>query len=134
MSGLGYVTVLCIVVAAVLLTRVDAGYYGGGGIGLGGGGYGGGGYGGYGKLWQPYSFGYQVLDGYGTQHREEKSNGLGGVKGSYGYTDAWGRFRQVHYVADKYGFRAKVLTNEPGTANQQPAAVRMLSSGGGGHG
>ncbi|KAH7947282.1 hypothetical protein HPB52_009748 [Rhipicephalus sanguineus] len=75
-----------------------------------------------------------VLDGYGTQHREEKSNGLGGVKGSYGYTDAWGRFRQVHYVADKYGFRAKVLTNEPGTSNQHPAAVRMISSGGGGHG
>ncbi|XP_037520734.2 cuticle protein 16.8-like [Rhipicephalus sanguineus] len=119
---------------AALLTRVDCGYLGGGGYG--GGGYGGGGYGGggYGKLWQPYKFGYQVLDGYGTQHREEKSNGLGGVKGSYGYTDAWGRFRQVHYVADKYGFRAKVLTNEPGTSNQHPAAVRMISSGGGGHG
>ncbi|XP_077541006.1 cuticle protein 16.8-like [Haemaphysalis longicornis] len=86
------------------------------------------------ELWQPYSFGYQVLDGHGTQHREEKSNGLGGVQGTYGYTDAWGHFRQVHYIADKHGFRAKVITNEPGTANQQPAAVKMFSGGAGGHG
>ena len=38
--------------------------------------------------------------------------------GTYGYTDSYGIYRQVEYVADKHGFRATVKTNEPGTANQ----------------
>ncbi|CAN7936880.1 unnamed protein product, partial [Ixodes hexagonus] len=73
----------------------------------------------------PYKFGYHVLDGHGHQHREEKSDGVGNVRGSYGYTDAYGHYRQVDYVADQYGFRAKVLTNEPGTASQNPANVKV---------
>ncbi|XP_055936849.1 cuticle protein 16.8-like, partial [Argiope bruennichi] len=50
-----------------------------------------------------------------------------GVKGSYGFTDDRGVHRQVNYVADHGGFRAQVKTNEPGTANQNPAAVHMIS-------
>ncbi|GIY56510.1 hypothetical protein CEXT_168651 [Caerostris extrusa] len=38
-----------------------------------------------------------------------------------------GVHRQVNYVADHAGFRAQVKTNEPGTANQNPAAVHMIS-------
>jgi len=76
---------------------------------------------------QPYKFGYDVKDHHGQQYREETGNGAGGVKGSYGFTDARGVKRQVDYVADHAGFRAQVKTNEPGTANQDPAAVKMIS-------
>ncbi|GFU26905.1 cuticle protein 16.8 [Trichonephila clavipes] len=76
---------------------------------------------------QPYKFGYSVKDHHGEQHREEAGNGAGGVVGSYGFTDARGIARQVNYVADHAGFRAQVKTNEPGTANQNPAAVQVIS-------
>ncbi|KAF8768313.1 Cuticle protein 16.8 like protein [Argiope bruennichi] len=75
---------------------------------------------------QPYAFGYSVKDHHGEQHREEAGDGHG-VKGSYGFTDDRGVHRQVNYVADHGGFRAQVKTNEPGTANQNPAAVHMIS-------
>ncbi|GIY17732.1 uncharacterized protein CDAR_406881 [Caerostris darwini] len=77
---------------------------------------------------QPYKFGYSVKDHHGEQHREESGNGAGGVVGSYGFTDARGIARQVNYVADHAGFRAQVKTNEPGTANQNPAAVHLVSN------
>nr|XP_015914674.1 glycine-rich cell wall structural protein-like [Parasteatoda tepidariorum] len=76
---------------------------------------------------QPYKFGYSVKDHHGEQHREESGTG-GHVTGSYGFTDARGVHRQVNYVADHGGFRAEVKTNEPGTANQNPAAVHLVSS------
>ncbi|GFS83266.1 cuticle protein 16.8 [Nephila pilipes] len=75
---------------------------------------------------QPYKFGYSVKDKHGEQHREEAGDGHA-VRGSYGFTDARGIRREVHYVADKAGFRAQVKTNEPGTANQNPAAVHLVS-------
>ncbi|GBL86557.1 hypothetical protein AVEN_194814-1 [Araneus ventricosus] len=75
---------------------------------------------------QPYAFGYRVKDHHGEQHRQEAGDGHG-VKGSYGFTDDRGIHRQVNYVADHAGFRAQVKTNEPGTANQNPAAVHMIS-------
>ncbi|GBN83008.1 hypothetical protein AVEN_145957-1 [Araneus ventricosus] len=77
---------------------------------------------------QPYKFGYSVKDHHGEQHREESGNGAGGVVGSYGFTDDRGIARQVNYVADHAGFRAQVKTNEPGTANQNPAAVQVISN------
>ncbi|GFR24602.1 cuticle protein 16.8 [Trichonephila clavata] len=76
---------------------------------------------------QPYKFGYSVKDHHSEQHREEAGNGAGGVVGSYGFTDARGIARRVNYVADHAGFRAQVKTNEPGTANQNPAAVQVIS-------
>ncbi|GFQ80692.1 cuticle protein 16.8 [Trichonephila clavata] len=76
---------------------------------------------------QPYKFGYSVKDHHSEQHREEAGNGAGGVVGSYGFTDARGIARRVNYVADHAGFRAQVKTNEPGTANQNPAAVQIIS-------
>ncbi|XP_055936697.1 cuticle protein 10.9-like [Argiope bruennichi] len=75
---------------------------------------------------QPYKFGYSVKDKHGEQHREEVGDGKN-VKGSYGFTDDRGVHRQVNYVADHAGFRAEIKTNEPGTANQNPAAVHMIS-------
>ncbi|GBN26770.1 hypothetical protein AVEN_171925-1 [Araneus ventricosus] len=82
---------------------------------------------------QPYKFGYSVKDKHGEQHREEVGDGKN-VQGSYGFTDARGIHRQVNYVADHSGFRAQVKTNEPGTANQNPAAVHMISDAPYGHG
>ncbi|GBM90028.1 hypothetical protein AVEN_209237-1 [Araneus ventricosus] len=75
----------------------------------------------------PYKFGYEVKDHGGSQHRHEEGDGHGHVKGSYGYVDEKGIHREVHYVADKGGFRAEVKTNEPGTANQDPAEVKIHS-------
>ncbi|GIY71344.1 uncharacterized protein CDAR_279441 [Caerostris darwini] len=77
---------------------------------------------------QPYKFGYSIKDKHGEQHRHESGNGAGAVVGSYGFTDNKGIGRQVNYVADKAGFRAQVKTNEPGTANQNPAAVQVISN------
>ncbi|CAL1284971.1 unnamed protein product [Larinioides sclopetarius] len=76
---------------------------------------------------QPYAFGYSVRDHYSEQHRHETGNGHGAAVGSYGFTDARGIARKVNYVVDHAGFRAQVNTNEPGTANQNPAAVRVIS-------
>ncbi|XP_055949094.1 adult-specific rigid cuticular protein 15.5-like [Argiope bruennichi] len=76
---------------------------------------------------QPYNFGYAIRDHTSDQYRQEKGNGLGGVVGSYGFKDARGIIRNVNYVADHDGFRAQVNTNEPGTANQNPAAVLVNS-------
>ncbi|GFQ88696.1 cuticle protein 16.8 [Trichonephila clavata] len=74
-----------------------------------------------------YKFGYSIKDKNGEQYREESGEGGHAVRGSYGFTDAHGIHRKVHYVADQGGFRAVVKTNEPGTANQSPAAVRLIS-------
>ncbi|GIY15501.1 uncharacterized protein CEXT_232231 [Caerostris extrusa] len=77
---------------------------------------------------QPYKFGYSIKDHHGEQHRQEAGNGAGAVVGNYGFTDDRGIARQVNYVADHAGFRAQVKTNEPGTANQNPAAVQVISN------
>ncbi|KAH7961081.1 hypothetical protein HPB52_001557 [Rhipicephalus sanguineus] len=66
---------------------------------------------------QPYSFGYDNVDEYGNrQFRSEQGDSNNAKTGSYGYRDANGLYRRVNYVADAYGFRATVDTNEPGTA------------------
>ncbi|XP_053214707.1 cuticle protein 16.8-like [Panonychus citri] len=76
---------------------------------------------------QPYSFGYDINDGYGNKnHKQEEGDEYGAKRGSYGYTDAHGIYRKVDYVADKHGFRATVSTNEPGTAPKDPADVKMI--------
>jgi len=76
---------------------------------------------------EPYNFGFESTDEYGTKlTRQEDSDGSV-VKGSYGYTDANGLYRQVDYVADAGGFRATVRTNEPGTAKADPAHVQFFA-------
>lgn len=72
----------------------------------------------------PFAWGYDINDGYGgAQYHKESGDEYGKRTGSYGYTDAYGIYRQVDYVADEHGFRATVKTNEPGTANEAPADV-----------
>lgn len=74
----------------------------------------------------PFAWGYDINDGYGgAQYHKENGDEYGKRTGSYGYTDAYGVYRQVDYVADEHGFRATIKTNEPGTANESPADVEM---------
>lgn len=74
----------------------------------------------------PFAWGYDINDGYGgAQYHKENGDEYGKRTGSYGYTDAYGIYRQVDYVADEYGFRATIKTNEPGTANESPADVDL---------
>lgn len=69
----------------------------------------------------PYKYGYKVIDHKGNkQWKQEESHHPHEVKGSYGYKDKHGMFREVSYIADKHGFRAHVKTNEPGTAPKSP--------------
>lgn len=64
------------------------------------------------------------MDEFGNkQYRHETSDANNAKKGSYGYTDTNGIYRQVDYIADANGFRATVRTNEPGTAPSAPAGV-----------
>lgn len=73
---------------------------------------------------QPYTFGYETVDEYGNkQMRHEVSDENNFKKGSYGFMDVNGIFRHVSYVADGDGFRAKIHTNEPGTASSYSAGA-----------
>ncbi|GIY28543.1 hypothetical protein CDAR_409481 [Caerostris darwini] len=76
---------------------------------------------------EPYHFGYEISDQRGKQHRYEHRERDGTVKGSYGFVDDKGVHREVHYVADEFGFRAQVVTNEKGTASDHPADVQLHS-------
>ncbi|KAK8770205.1 hypothetical protein V5799_013330 [Amblyomma americanum] len=72
----------------------------------------------------PYKFGYESVDEFGnTQFRHETSDAQNTKRGSYGYTDVYGISRRVDYVADANGFRARIRTNEPGTAPSAPAGA-----------
>lgn len=76
----------------------------------------------------PYFFGFRQNDGNGTiQHRNETSDAQGVVKGSYGYRDALGVYRNVNYIADDNGFHAVVKTNEPGTVSHSTADAVVMS-------
>ncbi|CAN7996610.1 unnamed protein product, partial [Ixodes hexagonus] len=78
---------------------------------------------------QPYSFGYDNTDEFGTRlTRQETGDEHNNKVGSYGYVDAHGVARTVNYVADALGFRATVQTNEPGTKTSAPADAPTYSS------
>ncbi|XP_075535103.1 uncharacterized protein LOC142570626 [Dermacentor variabilis] len=105
---------------SIVSTTLGGGQSGFGGVGGGfGSGFGGGLGGAIGAFYppQPYSFGYDNSDQYGTKSfYKEQGDASNRKTGMYGYTDANGIFRQVKYIADAGGFRAKIDTNEPGTA------------------
>ncbi|KAG8188485.1 hypothetical protein JTE90_008050 [Oedothorax gibbosus] len=75
----------------------------------------------------PYQMEYNLPDEQGNQQfRQEQGDGNGNVRGSYGYKDIQGVYRTVQYVAGRDGFKANVLTNEPGTdGKENPADVAM---------
>lgn len=76
---------------------------------------------------KPYQFGYDAAGSDGRSSRSESSDGRK-VTGSYTLVGADGINRVVHYVADGDGFRASIITNEPGTENQNPSGVIMETS------
>ncbi|GIY54719.1 hypothetical protein CDAR_367701 [Caerostris darwini] len=78
------------------------------------------------KAPQAYRFGFEIKDEHqGHQFRHEQKDVKGNIKGRFGYRDAKGQYRQVEYIADDHGFRAKVKTNEAGTLDQNPANVEI---------
>ncbi|GFT48690.1 cuticle protein 16.8 [Nephila pilipes] len=79
------------------------------------------------ELPNPYDFGFEFGDGQGmVQYRRESSDINGEVKGSYGYTDANGIYRNVEYTAGVDGYRAFIKSNEPGLSNQNAADVTFM--------
>lgn len=76
---------------------------------------------------KPYEFGYEIEDKDGNlQHRHESSDASGARRGSYGFIDAHGIYRQVNYIADHNGFRVIMLkSNEQGMSDASPANVHM---------
>ncbi|KAH8022250.1 hypothetical protein HPB51_023128 [Rhipicephalus microplus] len=77
---------------------------------------------------QPYSFGYVSNDIEGSHGHEETGDGTGRVSGRYSLSLADGRTRVVTYVADEFGYRADVVTNEPGTESRPAADTTFTSS------
>lgn len=47
--------------------------------------------------------------GNGQFRKEESTRGV--VRGSYGYTDAYGLYRVVDYIADENGFRGNFFND-----------------------
>ncbi|KAI2805074.1 hypothetical protein BLOT_004064 [Blomia tropicalis] len=78
---------------------------------------------------KPFGFAFESEDEFGTKMaRSESGNEQGVVTGSYSFSDANGISRTVTYEADDNGFRAKVVTNEPGTLTSNPADAIYESS------
>ncbi|KAM7301816.1 putative cuticle protein [Ixodes scapularis] len=78
---------------------------------------------------QPYSFGFDNVDEFGTRMtRQETGDEFNNKVGSYSYVDAFGVTRVVKYVADATGFHPTVETNEPGTKTSVPADAPFFSS------
>ncbi|CAN8021224.1 unnamed protein product [Ixodes persulcatus] len=78
---------------------------------------------------QPYSFGFDNVDEFGTRMtRQETGDEFNNKVGSYSYVDALGVSRVVKYVADATGFHPTVETNEPGTKTSVPADAPFFSS------
>ncbi|KFM73251.1 Cuticle protein 14 isoform b, partial [Stegodyphus mimosarum] len=72
-----------------------------------------------------YQFGYNEAHSSGSTFRKESGDSWGNKYGSYGLTDADGRYRVVDYVADAGGFRARVKSNEPGVAPADPSSTTV---------
>lgn len=71
-----------------------------------------------------YRFAYDIIDHLGARNgRSESGDALGNKIGHYSINDIDGRVRRVDYVADDYGFRAAIQTNEQGTAPSNTAAA-----------
>lgn len=80
-----------------------------------------------GEPMMPYSFEYTANGPDGGSSRRESNDGQR-VTGTYTMNGPDGIQRIVHYVADKDGYRATIVTNEPGTESQNPAATELRSS------
>ncbi|XP_054932233.1 uncharacterized protein [Dermacentor andersoni] len=70
----------------------------------------------------PHNFGYDKLDEYGNRQFCSAQSGSKNTKtGLYGYRDENGLYGRVNYIADEYGFRATMHTNEPAATLEESA-------------
>ncbi|KAI1286891.1 Cuticle protein 14 isoform a [Halotydeus destructor] len=76
-----------------------------------------------------YAFGYNEDHATGGTFRRESGNAAGQVVGSYGLRDIDGRIRTVNYVADDAGYRANIVSNEPGVEPKDPASATINKAG-----
>ncbi|OQR78165.1 hypothetical protein BIW11_06588 [Tropilaelaps mercedesae] len=77
----------------------------------------------------PFNFAYiSPTEAGGAHARSEVSDAGGRRVGFYTIRQPNGHVRRVNYIADQNGFRAEVLTNEPGTDNQNTAGAIFRSS------
>ncbi|OQR70389.1 cuticle protein 10.9-like [Tropilaelaps mercedesae] len=76
----------------------------------------------------PYKYTYSAISQEGAHSAEETGHGDGRVQGLYSMQLADGRVRTVTYVADEYGFRPSISTNELGTESRSPADAILESS------
>lgn len=70
-------------------------------------------------------FGYSEGHPSGATFRRESGDAFGNKIGAYGIKGSDGQTRIVHYIADKDGFRANIISNEPGVAPVNPASVNI---------
>ncbi|CAL1284964.1 unnamed protein product [Larinioides sclopetarius] len=77
---------------------------------------------------RPYQAGYYIREPHRHQHAEVTRDHGGAVAGRYGYLDASGIGRQVHYVADHAGLSARVHTNEPAVVHNTPTVAARIAS------
>ncbi|GBO06778.1 hypothetical protein AVEN_259181-1 [Araneus ventricosus] len=77
---------------------------------------------------RPYQAGYYIREPHRHQHAEVTRDHGGAVAGRYGYLDARGIGRQVNYVADHAGLRARVHTNEPAAVLNTPAVAAEIAT------
>ncbi|XP_054716939.1 sex-determining region Y protein-like [Uloborus diversus] len=80
------------------------------------------------QVYHPFRFGYELKGEDGHQYRKEEADANGQVRGSYGFIDAEGTYREVFYLADDDGFKVIIKSNEPGVKNENPAHVKIYSS------
>ncbi|GBN74949.1 hypothetical protein AVEN_2236-1 [Araneus ventricosus] len=77
---------------------------------------------------RPYQAGYYIREPHRHQHAVVTRDHGGAVAGRYGYLDARGIGRQVNYVADHAGLRARVHTNEPAAVLNTPVVAARIAS------
>ncbi|XP_018494189.1 uncharacterized protein LOC100900677 [Galendromus occidentalis] len=78
---------------------------------------------------RPFNFAYiSPTEAGGAHSRSEVADAAGRRVGYYTIRQPNGHVRRVNYIADHNGFRAEVLTNEPGTDNQNTAGAIFRSS------
>lgn len=70
-------------------------------------------------------FGYSEGHPSGATFRRESGDAFGNKIGAYGIKGSNGQTRIVEYIADKDGFRANIISNEPGVAPVNPASVNI---------
>ncbi|RWS04659.1 Cuticle protein 16.8-like protein [Dinothrombium tinctorium] len=69
---------------------------------------------------KPYNFEYKNQDPEGnSQYHSESGDANGEKRGTFGYQDVNGVYRQVDYTAGVEGFKATIRTNEPGTGKHE---------------